>query len=92
MWPDTRLRDLFSIDHPIIQAPMAGASSPDMALAVSAAGGLSSLACATLDAESLRDYCGQAAPLGRRTTAFALTRDLASNALRHFQQLAAAQP
>ncbi len=54
MWPDTRLIDLISIDLPIIQAPMAGASGLDMALAVSAAGGLGSLACATLDADALR--------------------------------------
>ncbi|WP_217645977.1 nitronate monooxygenase [Poseidonocella pacifica] len=46
MGPDTRLRDLFSIDHPIIQAPMADAGGLDMALSVSAAGGLGSLACA----------------------------------------------
>jgi nitronate monooxygenase len=54
MWPDTRICNLFSIDLPIIQAPMAGASSTEMALAVSEAGGLGSLACATLDPESLR--------------------------------------
>jgi nitronate monooxygenase len=30
-------------------------------------------------------YCGQSAALGRRTTAFSLTRDLASRALRCFQ-------
>ncbi len=53
MWPDNRLRNLFSIDIPIIQAPMAGASSLDMAVAVSAAGGLGSLACATLGADRL---------------------------------------
>ncbi len=55
MWPDNRLRDLFCIDLPIIQAPMAGSSGPDMALAVSKAGGLGSLACATLDPGRLRD-------------------------------------
>ena len=38
MWPDNQLRDLFSINLPIIQAPMAGSSSLDMAVAVSAAG------------------------------------------------------
>ncbi len=54
MWPDNQLRDLFSIDLPIIQAPMAGASSLDMAVSVGAAGGLGSLACATLDADRLR--------------------------------------
>ena len=60
MWPDNRLRDLFSIDHPIIQAPMAGASGLDMALAVSAAGGLGSLACATLDETGLRNLLAAA--------------------------------
>ncbi len=54
MWPDNQLRDLFSIDLPIIQAPMAGASSLEMAVAVSEAGGLGSLACAPYDADGLR--------------------------------------
>lgn len=45
-WPDTRLRDLLNIDHPIVQAPMAGASSPDMAIAAASAGALGSLGCA----------------------------------------------
>lgn len=53
MWPDNRARKLFAIDLPIIQAPMAGAGGLDMALAVTAAGGLGSLACATLDTASL---------------------------------------
>ncbi|HTK85588.1 MAG TPA: nitronate monooxygenase [Patescibacteria group bacterium] len=47
-WPDDQLIKLLSIEHPIIQAPMAGADSPDMAGAVSEAGGLGSLACALL--------------------------------------------
>src|SRR5258708_36185591 len=45
-WSDRRLLDLFGIDHPIIQAPMAGASSGQMAIAVSQAGGLGSIAAA----------------------------------------------
>ena len=53
-WPDRRLLDLFGIDHPIIQAPMAGASSAQMAIAVSQAGGLGSIAAAMLTAETLR--------------------------------------
>ena len=53
-WPDRRLLDLFGIDHPIIQAPMAGASSGQMAIAVSQAGGLGSIAAAMLTAETLR--------------------------------------
>lgn len=54
MWPDNEIRELFSVEIPIVQAPMAVASGLEMALAVSEAGGLGSLACATLDAASLR--------------------------------------
>jgi nitronate monooxygenase len=53
-WPDTRLRDLFAIAHPIIQAPMAGASTVEMTLAVGEAGGLGSLACAMLSLAEAR--------------------------------------
>jgi nitronate monooxygenase len=60
MWPDSHLPDLFAIDLPIIQAPMAGASGLDMALAVSAAGGLGSLACAPFDAGGLRSFLAAA--------------------------------
>jgi nitronate monooxygenase len=45
-WPDRRILDLFGIDLPIIQAPMAGATTPEMVIAVSEAGGLGSLPCA----------------------------------------------
>ena len=48
-WPDRRILDLFAIDLPILQAPMAGASTPEMAIAVSAAGGLGALPCAQYD-------------------------------------------
>ena len=54
-WPDSRLCDLLGIEVPIVQAPMAGFSTPDMALAVRDAGGLGSLACAPLDAGQLAD-------------------------------------
>jgi len=40
MWPDNRLTDLFGIELPIIQAPMAGANGSAMVIAVSEAGGL----------------------------------------------------
>ena len=60
MWPDNQIRDLFSIDLPIVQAPMASASGLDMAVAVSEAGGLGSLACATLDPERLRNFLASA--------------------------------
>lgn len=55
MWPDNRLRALFGIDIPIVQAPMAGSSGLAMARAVAEAGGLGSLACAPLDAEGLHN-------------------------------------
>jgi NAD(P)H-dependent flavin oxidoreductase YrpB (nitropropane dioxygenase family) len=35
----TRLCDLLAIDHPIINAPMGGTATADLAAAVSAAGG-----------------------------------------------------
>lgn len=54
MWPDDRLRLLFGIDLPIVQAPMAGVASVEMARAVSAAGALGSLGCAANSAAELR--------------------------------------
>jgi len=53
-WQDRRLLDLFGIEHPILQAPMAGASTPQMAIAVSEAGGLGSIASAMLTPAGLR--------------------------------------
>jgi nitronate monooxygenase len=53
-WQDRRLLDLFGIDHPIVQAPMAGITSPQMAIAASEAGALGSIAGAMLTAEGLR--------------------------------------
>jgi nitronate monooxygenase len=47
-WPIIRLLDLLEIDLPIIQAPMAGAQNSELAIAVSAAGGLGSLPCSFL--------------------------------------------
>ena len=54
MWPNRRYLDLVGIDHPIIQAPMAGASLGAMAIAVSRAGGLGSLPCGMLNVEQTR--------------------------------------
>ncbi|MFQ6572169.1 NAD(P)H-dependent flavin oxidoreductase [Pseudomonas sp. UM16] len=53
-WPDTRLLDLLGIELPILQAPMAGSTGSAMAIAVSNAGGLGSLPCATLSLEQIR--------------------------------------
>lgn len=47
-WPDRRILDLLGIELPILQAPMSGFSTVEMALAVSQAGGLGALACAQL--------------------------------------------
>lgn len=54
MWPRSDLIDLLGITHPIIQAPMAGSTTPALATAVSNAGGLGSLGCARHDAAALR--------------------------------------
>jgi nitronate monooxygenase len=54
MWPDNRILNLFDIELPIIQAPMAGAVLSDMVVAVSEAGGLGSLPCALLSVEQAR--------------------------------------
>ncbi len=54
MWPDNRILDLFGIEVPIIQAPMAGSVLSDMVVAVSQAGGLGSLPCALLSLEQAR--------------------------------------
>ncbi|MFO1161193.1 MAG: nitronate monooxygenase family protein [Reyranellaceae bacterium] len=53
-WLDRRLLDLFGIEHPIIQAPMAGPSTPQMAIAAAKAGALGSLAAAMLTPDLLR--------------------------------------
>ena len=47
----TRITDLFDIDTPIIQAPMAGTATPALAAAVSSAGGLGSLGFGASNAE-----------------------------------------
>ena len=54
MWPDTRLLDLFGIELPIVQAPMANATGVEMAVAVAKAGGLGSLPCAMLGTDKIR--------------------------------------
>lgn len=56
---DRRLLDLFGIELPIIQAPMAGSTTPEMVIAVSNAGGLGSLPAALLSAEQMRDAMEQ---------------------------------
>jgi nitronate monooxygenase len=56
-WPNTELIDRLGIRYPIIQAPMAGSSTPALAIAVSTAGGLGSLGLAMHSQEALRTDC-----------------------------------
>jgi nitronate monooxygenase len=58
MWPDRRILDLFGVELPIVQAPMAGAQLSELAIAVSEAGGLGSLPTAMLSSEQLRKELG----------------------------------
>ena len=57
-WRDRRLLDLFGIEHPLVQAPMAGLSTPQMAIAASKAGGLGSIAAAMLTPETVSSDSG----------------------------------
>ncbi|OBQ95275.1 hypothetical protein A9K66_05405 [Mesorhizobium sp. AA23] len=59
VWPNRRLCDLLKIEHPIIQAPMAGSATPELAAAVSNAGGLGSLGCASMLPDGLRTAARQ---------------------------------
>jgi nitronate monooxygenase len=54
MWPDRRIIELFGIELPIIQAPMAGAQGAELAIAVAEAGGLGSIPSAMLSLEQAR--------------------------------------
>src|SRR6185437_10092189 len=54
-WPNRRLLDLLKIENPIIQAPMAGSDSVELARSVSSAGALGSLACALLSPDAVRE-------------------------------------
>ncbi|VTZ52046.1 Nitronate monooxygenase [Methylocella tundrae] len=52
---DRQLLDRLGVEHPIIQAPMAGISTPALAAAVSNAGGLGSIGVGATDANGARD-------------------------------------
>ena len=54
-WPERALIDLFGIAHPIVQAPMAGASTPALAAAVSNAGALGGFGGTECSADELRE-------------------------------------
>jgi nitronate monooxygenase len=55
MWPDRRVIELFKIELPIVQAPVAGAMDWELAAAAAQAGALGSLPCAMLNAEQVRE-------------------------------------
>jgi nitronate monooxygenase len=59
MWPDRRLIDLFKIEHPIVQAPMAGAMDWELAAEAAEGGALGSLPCGMLTPEKIRDEVGK---------------------------------
>ena len=48
------LRELFGVELPVVQAPMAGYQGSEMAIAVCEAGGLGSLPCALLSLDAMR--------------------------------------
>jgi nitronate monooxygenase len=54
-WRNRRIIDLLGIEVPIIQAPMAGSSTAELAIAVAEAGGLGSLPCALMSADAARE-------------------------------------
>jgi nitronate monooxygenase len=59
MWPDRRLIDLFGIELPIVQAPMAGAMDWELAAAAAEAGALGSLPCAMLTVQEIPRQVGK---------------------------------
>ena len=47
------LRELFGVELPVVQAPMAGFQTSELAIAVSNVGGLGSLPCALLSLDAM---------------------------------------
>ena len=54
-WPRNDLCDLFGIEHPILLAPMSGATTPALVAAVSNAGGLGGHGCTTFSGDAFRE-------------------------------------
>jgi nitronate monooxygenase len=55
MWPDRRLIDLFGIEFPIVQAPMAGIMDAELVIGAAEGGALGSLPCAMLPPDKARE-------------------------------------
>jgi nitronate monooxygenase len=62
-----RLLKLLGIELPIIQAPMAGCSTPELVAAASNAGGLGSLACAMLSVDQVNQGSARIKSLSNRS-------------------------
>lgn len=58
-WPDRRFADLLGSRHPIVQAPMAGASGVALAVAAIEGGAVGSLPCAMLTADEVRTQAAE---------------------------------
>ena len=56
-WKSNKLTEILGIQVPIIQAPMAGSTTPELAAAVSNVGGLGSLGCAFMSPDQFADQC-----------------------------------
>ncbi|MEE8352071.1 MAG: nitronate monooxygenase [Rhodospirillales bacterium] len=56
-WKSNKLTEILGLEVPIIQAPMAGSTTPELAAAVTNAGGLGSLGCAFYDAAQIDSEC-----------------------------------
>src|SRR5471032_451373 len=65
-WPDSRIIDLLGIQLPIIQAPMAGATTAAMVIAANEAGALGSMPAAALTIEQLREALSTIRQAGTR--------------------------
>lgn len=61
------MRALFDIEHPLIQAPMAGVSTPAMAAAVAEAGALGSIGVGATNAEGARKMIAEVRERSRRS-------------------------
>jgi nitronate monooxygenase len=62
----TAVTELLDIEHPILQSPMARATTPELAAAVSEAGGLGALGSAMLPVDELRRQTGEVRELTDR--------------------------
>src|SRR4051812_969836 len=58
-WTDRRFLDLVAIEHPIIQAPMAGAGGGELCAAAIAGGAVGSLPCGMLSREQVREQAAE---------------------------------